>query len=90
MARFLKRHWAKDLEIETYITKGGKVRATINGKKADKCALGMIADATSYAAICWHSATYEDVLNDVIRQCHSVNYIGKWLCAKNNVVIPHK
>lgn len=83
MAKFLKRHWAKDLEIETYITKGGKVRATINGRKADKCALGMIADACSYAAIYWYSSNYEDVLNDIIRQCHSVNYTGKWVKTKN-------
>ena len=69
MAKFLKRHWMKDLVIETYITKKGKVRATINGRKADKCALGMIADAYSFAGIYWNSATYEDVLNDIIRQC---------------------
>lgn len=85
MAKFLKRHWTKDLEIETYITKNGKVRATINGKKADKCALGMIADACSYAGIYWYSATYEEVLNDIIRQCHSVNYIGKWVSTKDNI-----
>lgn len=79
MAKFLKKHWTQDLEIETYITKSGKVRAMINGKKADKCALGMIADACSYAGIFWYSATYEQVLNNLINQCHSINYMGKWV-----------
>lgn len=84
MAKFLKRHWGKDIEIETYITKKGNVRAMINGKKADKCALGMIADACSYAGIYWYSATYEEVLSDIIRQCHSVNYVGKWISTKKS------
>lgn len=69
MAQFVKSHWSKQLIIETYTTKSGKLRATINGRKADKCALGMIADPYTYSSIYWWSATYEEVLNDLLMQC---------------------
>lgn len=69
MAKFVKSHWSKQLLIETYVTKSGKTRATINGKKADKCALGMIADACTYSSIYWYSATYDEVLSDLLLQC---------------------